>query len=65
MTVRTVAVPCRIDREPKGDLAEGERAEVGEHRKIPMRKPKSPMRLTMKAFLPASAAEVFDQNRNR
>ena len=26
---------------------------------IPMRKPKSPMRLTMKAFLPASAADFF------
>ena len=28
-------------------------------RNMPIRKPKSPMRLTMKAFLPASAAEVF------
>ena len=28
-------------------------------RNMPIRKPKSPMRLTMKAFLPASAADVL------
>ena len=31
---------------------------LASRRKMPMRKPKSPMRLTMKAFLPASAAEL-------
>ena len=42
----------------RGDVGELERAEVPDEQNMPSRKPKSPMRLTMNAFLPALAGRT-------
>ena len=53
------ALPGGICAELGSDLAERERAEVGQQQKHADQEPKSPMRLTMKALLPAFTAESF------
>ena len=54
------AVPRRDARDGGEDVGEVEACRSGAmSRNMASRKPKSPMRLTMKAFLPALAAESF------